>query len=74
MGDPVHVGHHRNSLERRMMLDQSTEAQLQVLDQAAGPPDTEGPQTEPHQSAWFPVDRPDRGHRGVAGRRRPARR
>jgi hypothetical protein len=36
--DPVHVGHDdRNSLERRMMLDQGTEAQLQVLDQAAGP-------------------------------------
>jgi len=31
MGDPVLVGHDRNSLECRMMLDQCTEAQLQVL-------------------------------------------
>jgi hypothetical protein len=30
VGDPVHVGHNRNSRERRMMLDQGTEAQLQV--------------------------------------------
>src|SRR6202048_3466120 len=37
VGDPVLVGHDRNSLERRMMLDQGTEAELQVLDQAAGP-------------------------------------
>ena len=28
VGDPVLIGHDRNSLERRMMLDQGTEAQL----------------------------------------------
>jgi hypothetical protein len=37
VGDPFLVGHNRNSLERRMMLDQGPEAQLEVLDQAAGP-------------------------------------
>ena len=35
VGDPVLVGHDRNSLERRMMLDQGAQAQLQVRDQAA---------------------------------------
>jgi hypothetical protein len=37
MGDPFLVGHDRDSLERRMMLKECTETQLQVLDQPAGP-------------------------------------